>query len=169
MQHATRSELLSEFRVFGIIGILRFLFRIQVIEISKEFVEAVHRRQKFIAVAEMVFAKLTGNVSKWFQNISNCRVFGLKSESRARQTYFRQSCADRRLTGNKGSPAGSAALLTVPVGKHRAFFDYPVDIGRTVTHYSVVVSADVEPTDIIAPDNQYVRFGCSVFCWHSFS
>jgi len=38
-----------------------------VIEIAVKFVEAVHRRQKFVAVAEVVLAKLAGGVAERFQ------------------------------------------------------------------------------------------------------
>ena len=58
----------------------------------------------------------------------------------------------------KGSPTGCAALLAVPVGEHRAFFGDAVDVRRTVAHDSVVVGADIEPANIISPDDQYIWF-----------
>jgi hypothetical protein len=49
-------------------------------------------------------------------------------------------------------------LLPVPIGEHRAFFGDAIDVRRTVAHDSVVVSTDIEPADVISPDDQYVWF-----------
>jgi hypothetical protein len=43
--------------------VFRLVLGVQVIEIAKELIEAVHRRQKIIAVAEMVLAELPGHVA----------------------------------------------------------------------------------------------------------
>jgi arylsulfatase A-like enzyme len=40
-------------------------FGVQVIKIAKEFVEAMHRRQEFIFIAQVVLAELTGGLSPW--------------------------------------------------------------------------------------------------------
>src|SRR5258705_1763455 len=45
VEYASRSEHLPELRILGIVGQLWLLFRIQVIEVAEELVEAVHRRQ----------------------------------------------------------------------------------------------------------------------------
>jgi hypothetical protein len=46
---------------------LRFILGIQVIEISEEHVEAVHRRQELVAIAEVVLAELTRGVALWLE------------------------------------------------------------------------------------------------------
>src|SRR5262249_13986263 len=57
---------------------------------------------------------------------------------------------------------GSAALLSVPVGEECAFFGDAVDVGGAISHGAVVVCADVEPADVVAPDNEDIGFcgGC---------
>lgn len=58
----------------------------------------------------------------------------------------------------EGGAAGGAALLPVPVGEHRAFMREAVNVRCTISHESMVVGADVEPANIVSPDNQNVRF-----------
>src|SRR5262247_2596657 len=69
MQDTARTILLSETReiLLGrIVAQLRFFFRVKVIEVSKELIEAMHRREMFVAVAKMVFAELPCGVAEWF-------------------------------------------------------------------------------------------------------
>ena len=67
MQDTAGAEFLFELRVFGIIGVLRFLFGIQVIEVAKKLIESVCGGQKLIAIAEVVLAKLPRSVTEGFQ------------------------------------------------------------------------------------------------------
>ena len=78
-------------------------------------------------------------------------------ESGARHADLCQTGADRRLAGDEGGAAGSAALLPVEVGEHRAFLGDPVDVGRAVAHDAVVVATDVEPADVVRHDEENVR------------
>src|SRR5262249_42922738 len=55
-QNATRTKLCLEGWVLGIIRVLRLILGIQMIEVAEEHVEAVHRRQELVAVAEMILA-----------------------------------------------------------------------------------------------------------------
>ena len=48
MEHAPRPEPLLKLRILRIVRVLGLLFRIKVIEVAKEFVEAMHRRQEFV-------------------------------------------------------------------------------------------------------------------------
>jgi hypothetical protein len=75
---------------------LRLLLGVEVVEIAEELIEAVHRRQEFVAVAEMVLAELAGGVAERFQRLGDGDVLRLQAERRARQAdlwCFR--CADR--------------------------------------------------------------------------
>ena len=58
-EDTARAELRLEVRTFRIVGILGLLLGVQVIQVPEEHVEAMHRRQEFVAVAEMVLAKLS--------------------------------------------------------------------------------------------------------------
>ena len=66
MQDAPRPKSLLEGRVFGVIGIFRLLFGIEVIEIAEKFVKSVHRGQELVLVAQMIFAELAGGVALGF-------------------------------------------------------------------------------------------------------
>ena len=48
----------AELRVLRIVGVLRLLLGIEVIEVAEELVEAVVGRQELVLVAEMVLAEL---------------------------------------------------------------------------------------------------------------
>src|SRR5215467_15433261 len=48
-------------------------------------------------------------------------------------------------------------LLAVPICKQRAFFGDAIDVGRAVPHDAMVVGADIEPSDVVSPDDEYVR------------
>jgi hypothetical protein len=63
-QHAARARTSPELGILRIIRILRFLFRVEVIEVAEELVEAVHRRQMFVAIAEVVLAELARRVAR---------------------------------------------------------------------------------------------------------
>jgi hypothetical protein len=88
MQYAARSKLFTELRVLGIVGVLRFFFGIEVIEVAKKFVESVNARKKFIPVAEMVFTKLTGGISKGLEHVRNSGVLEAQANLRPRQSDF---------------------------------------------------------------------------------
>jgi len=45
--------------------VFRFLLGIQVIKVAEELVKAMHCRQKFVLVTEMVLAELTGGIAEW--------------------------------------------------------------------------------------------------------
>src|SRR4051812_35342374 len=67
VQHAARTEALAEVRkVLGrrVIGQLRLLLGIEVIQVAKELVEAMDRWQELIAVPEVVLTKLAGGIAE---------------------------------------------------------------------------------------------------------
>ena len=90
------------------------------IEVAEELVEAVHGRQKLVAVAEMVLAELAGRVAERLQQLGDRRILRLKPDGRARQADLGQAGAERRLAGDEGGAPGGAALLAVPVGEQIA-------------------------------------------------
>jgi hypothetical protein len=59
-------QILPKLNVAGIKPVLRILLGVEVIKIAVKFIEAVHRRQIFVAIAEVVLAKLTGGVAERF-------------------------------------------------------------------------------------------------------
>src|SRR5882724_9055442 len=135
MQDTPRTEFLPELGVFRIIWIRRFLFGIQVVEVAKKLIEAVYRRKKLVAIAEVVLPKLAGNVTRWFQHFGNRRVFGLQPKRRTRQANLCKTGPDWRLARDERRTSCGAALLSVPVCKHRALFRDAVDVWGPVSHH----------------------------------
>ena len=155
--HPARAELLLERRALRVVGVLRLLLGVQVVEVAEELLEAVVGRQHLVAVAEVVLAELAGDVAERAEQPGDRRVLDLHALGRAGQADLGQPGADRRLAGDEGGAAGGAALLAVPVGEERALLGDAVDVGRAVAHHAVVVGADVELADVVAPDDQDVR------------
>ena len=44
------------------------------IEITEEFVESVNRGEKLVAVAQVVFSELAGDITVWLEQLSKCRI-----------------------------------------------------------------------------------------------
>ena len=78
VNHAARPKLCEECRALRVVGIFRFLVRVQVVEVAEEFVEAVNRGQKLVTVAEMVLTELAGGVAERLQQFGNRHVFLLQ-------------------------------------------------------------------------------------------
>ena len=68
LEHAARPNL-PERRGPRIDPVLRLLLGVEVIEIAEELVEAVDRRQKLVAVAEVVLAELAGGVAERLEQL----------------------------------------------------------------------------------------------------
>src|SRR5262245_3629697 len=79
-QDPTGSKLLPESRVARIVAILRLFLRVEVLEIAEELVEAVHGRQEFVAVAEVVLAELPGRIAERLQELGNGRITCLQAD-----------------------------------------------------------------------------------------
>src|SRR5262245_23841672 len=156
MENAARTVLLLELRILRIVGVLRLLFRIQVVEIPEKLVETMRGRQKLVAVAEVVLAELPAGVAERLQDVGNRWVFGSKSEIGTRKPDFREAGADRRLTCDERRATGRTALLAVPIGEVRTLLGDAVDVRGAIPHHAVVVHADVEPADVVAHDDQNV-------------
>ena len=104
-ENATRAELRLEIRALRIVGILGFLLRVEVIEVAEERVEAVHRRQELVAVAEMVLAELSGRVALRLEQIGDGRILLRQPLLRPRQADLQQPGAQRGLSGDERGAA----------------------------------------------------------------
>jgi hypothetical protein len=62
------------------------------------------------------------------------------------------------LTGDEGRAPRRAALLGVVIGEHHAFATDAVDIRRAIAHQAERIGADIRLPDIVAEDDQDVRF-----------
>ncbi len=160
---ATRAELFAEFRVFRIVRVLRFFFRIQVVEITHKLVEAMGRRQKLIPIAEVVFTKLAGGITELFENRRDGGVFFLQTLRRARHADFAHPGTKRHLAGDKGRTACGGALLRVVGGKLSPFRRDAVNIRGFIPHHSLVIGTEIPVTNIIAKDHHDIGFALTLF------
>ena len=156
LHDATRAELRPECRVLRIVRMFRLVLGIQMIEVAEELVEAVHGGQEFVAVAEMVFAELSGRVALRLQQFGDGRILCGQAFLRRGQADLEQPGPQRTLPGDERGAAGGAGLLPVIVGEDRAFVGDAVDVGRAVAHHAAIVGADVPVADVIAHDDEDV-------------
>ena len=157
LQDAARAELRLEARVLRIVGVLRLVLGVQVIEVAEELVEAVDGGQELVAVAEMVLAELAGGIALRLQEIGHGRILVRQALLGGGQADFQQAGAHRALAGDEGGAAGGAGLLAVIVGEKRALIGDAVDVGRAIAHHAAVVGADVPVADVVAHDDEDVR------------
>ena len=128
------------------------------IEIAVKLVEAMRRGQELVFIAKVIFAELTRGVALRFEKFRNGRVFLAQAEIRARQADLRQARAQPALAGDEGRATGGAALLAVIIRKDHALLGDEVDVGRAIAHHPIGVGADVRLTDVVAPDDDDMRF-----------
>src|SRR5581483_9927766 len=126
-QDPAGTELLLEARNLGIVGQLRLLLGVEVVEIAEELVEAVDCGQELVAIAQVVLAELARGVAERLEQLGDGGVFWLQSDRRAGHPDLGEARADRILAGDEARAAGGAALLGVVVGESYAFFGYAVD------------------------------------------
>ena len=157
VQHAAGPELLPELRILRIVGQFGFLFGVEVIQVAEELVEAVHRGQVLVAVAQVVLAELAGGVALRLQRRRDRRVLRLQAQRRTGQAHLGQAGAIRVLAGDERCPSGGATLLPVVVGEQHPFRGDAVDVGGSVSHQPVAVATEVALPDVVAPDDQDIR------------
>ena len=142
--------------ILRIVGQLRLFLGVEVVEVAEELVEAVHGRQIFVAVAQVVLAELAGGVAQRLEQLGDGRIFLLQSDSGARHADLGQAGADRVLAADEARAARGAALLRIVVGKGDAFFGDAVDVRRPVAHHATAEVADVPDADVVTPEDQDV-------------
>src|SRR5262245_54716273 len=160
VQHAPGPVLLSEageVLLRRVVAQLRLLLGVQVVEVAEELIEAVHRGQVLVAVAEMVLAELAGGVSERLQQLRDGRILGPHAERGPRQTDLGEARAKHALAHDEGRAARRAALLGVVVGEQQALCGDPIDVRRPVAHQALGKDAQVRLADVVAPDDQDVR------------
>ena len=94
VQHAARAEFGFERGILRVVGVLRLLLGVEVVEIAEEFVEPVDRRQELVAVAQVVLAELAGHVVVRLEQVGQGRVFFGQPLLGARQADLEQTGAE---------------------------------------------------------------------------
>ena len=106
----------------------------------------------------MVLAELAGRVALRLQHGREGHGLSRHAHVGARLADRGQAGADRQLAGDEVGAARRAARLGVVVGEQHALARQPVEVRRLAGHDAPVVGADVEPADVVAHDEQDVRF-----------
>ena len=102
-------------RVLRIVRQLRLLLGVEVVEVAEELVEAVDRRQRLVAVADVVLAELAGGVAEVLEQAADRGIELAHAHRRAGKADLGQAGADAVLAGEERRAAGGAALLAVVV------------------------------------------------------
>ncbi|MNR03955.1 hypothetical protein D3C85_1198780 [compost metagenome] len=126
------------------------------VEVAEELVEAVHRRQVGVVVAQVVLAELAGAVAGLPEHLGQARRGGLQAELVARLADRGHARTNRILAGDERRASGGAGGLPVVIGEADALHADAVDARRGVAHGAHAVGADILPTDVVAPDHQDV-------------
>ena len=147
---------------FRVVGVFRFFFCIEVVEVSEKLIEAVCGGKHFIAIAEVVFAELAGLVATGAEESGKSGIFFFEAFGGTWKADFGESRANWGLSGDESGTTGGAALLAVPVGEESALAGESVDVRGLVSHHAEVVGTDVELADIVAPDDKNI-WGASFF------
>src|SRR5580704_19095059 len=105
----------------------------------------------------MVLAELPGSIALLLQRAGECRGFVRYADVGPSLTYRCQAGTDRQLAGDEVGSPRRAARLGVVIGEHHALRRQLVEVWRLAGHHSAVISADVEPADIVTHDDEYVR------------
>jgi hypothetical protein len=159
VDHAPWAEVLSERReiLFRRVVIhLRLFLRVEVVEVAEKFVETVVRRQHVVEIAEVVLAELTGGVPLFLDQRGDRHELVRHADRGGRDANLGEAGAVDALAGDEGRAARGAGLFAVTVGEQHAFLGNAVDVGRTVAHEPVGITAQVRLADIIAPDHEDV-------------
>ena len=115
-------------RVLRIVRQLRLFLGVEMIEVAEEFVEAVHGRQRLIAVADMVLAELAGRIAEVLQQAADGGIELAHAHRRAGEAHLGQPGANAVLAGEERRAAGGAGLLAVVVLELDALAGDAVDV-----------------------------------------
>ena len=154
LQHAAGPELLVECLILGILGVFWFLFRVQVIQIPVELIEAVHGGQELISIPEVVLPDLGRRIPVILEHLGNGHI-GIPDP------FFGPGHPDgehpgpeRMLPHDKRGASRRAALLCIGIRHQGSFFGDPVDVRRHGLYHTHVVGADIVDAQVISPNHQ---------------
>src|SRR5450755_514735 len=99
----------------------RVLHRVEMIEIPKELIESMHRRQISVQIAQMVLAELARFIALRLKRGGDGRRFVRHTNRSASLTDGRQSGANGKFAGDEVGAPSRAAWLGVIIRKAHAF------------------------------------------------
>src|SRR5438552_15960573 len=95
----------------------RIFHRIEVIEVTKEFIEAVDGGQELIEIAQMIFAELAGGVALRFERGGNRASLSWYADLGTRLTDRGHAGADGQFAHDEVRATRRATRLSVVIGK----------------------------------------------------
>ena len=130
--HVARADLVLERR--RVVRVARVLHRVEVVEVAEELVEAVHRRQELVEVAQVVLAELAGGVAHRLEGGGDRRrLRGHADREPAWPTVVRPVRIGSSPVMKLARPGG-AARLGVVVGEAHALGGELVEVRRPAGH-----------------------------------
>ena len=136
-----------------VVAMARVLHRVEVIEVAEELVEAVHRGQELVQIAQVVLPELAGRVAHGLERCGDGRRLRGHADRRAGLADGGHPRADWQLAGDEVRPPRRAARLGVVVGEAHPLGREPVEVGCPPPHDALVVGADIEPADVVTHDH----------------
>ncbi len=106
----------------------------------------------------MILAKFAGGIAEIQQELGERRRARAQIRNGARQLRQDHTRAIGMHSGKEGAAPGRAARLGVVVHEHAAFLCEPVNVRCFPDHQAAMIAARLHPADIIAHDEQDVRF-----------
>ncbi len=100
-QHAARAKGLPERGIARVSPRFRVLLGVEVVEVAEELIEAMHRRQELVAVAEVVLAELAGGIAERLEQLGYGCISRLQPHGRAGNPDLRKPGAQRALAGDE--------------------------------------------------------------------
>ena len=154
MDHVARADDIEQ--VLRIVRMRRIFHRIEVIQITEEFVEAMDGRQELIQVAKVILAELASGITHRLQYRGDCHRFRRQADLGAGLADRGHAGADGQLAGDEIRATCRAASLRVIVGEQHAFLGDLVEVRRATRHHAAVIRADVPHADVVTHDDDDV-------------
>src|SRR5262249_31998487 len=131
--HSTRRIGLEKLRiVLRPSGLFGFLLRIEMIEVAKEFVEAMIGRKVLVFVAKVVLPELSRRIAERLQRLRDGDIARLQSYGSPRRPDLAQSSAQACLPGDECRSSGRTTVLGVVVGEAETLISDTINVRRTV-------------------------------------
>src|SRR5262245_8627403 len=130
------------------------LHRVEVVEITPKFLEAMRRGQGLGVVAQVVLAELASGVAEVPQEHCKRRGTGSPPRGAARERRRDHASPKRIHSGEKGIAARGAALHGYVVHEDAALLANAVDVWRLANHQTAMIN--LHPTDVITHDEENV-------------
>ena len=109
IENAARAELGEVGRVLRIVGQLRLLLGVEMVEVAEELIEAVHGRQRGVAIADVVLAELARGIAEVLEQAADRGIELAHAHRCAGEADLAQPASHDVLAGEERRAAGRAA------------------------------------------------------------